>query len=40
MKTIANNKYQLQSILGKGTYGTVFYAPPYAIKQLNINDMS
>ena len=41
MKTIGiNHTYQLQSVLGKGTYGTVYYSSPYAIKQLNISDMS
>jgi hypothetical protein len=35
MKTVGRNhknQYKLYKILGKGTYGTVYDSPPYAVK--------
>ena len=41
MRTIGGKggkrQYQLQSVLGQGSFGKVYHSPPYAIKELTIN---
>lgn len=35
--TNGKREYQLQSVLGQGSFGKVYYSPPYAIKEITIN---
>lgn len=30
-------EYQLQSVLGQGSFGKVYYSPPFAIKEITLN---
>jgi hypothetical protein len=30
-------EYQLQSVLGQGSFGKVYYSPPFAIKEITVN---
>ena len=37
MRTITGNKgrqFKLQSVLGQGSFGKVYYSPPFAIKEV------
>ena len=29
-------EYQLQSVLGQGSFGKVYYSPPFAIKEITV----
>lgn len=41
MKTIGgrngSRQYTLQSVLGQGSFGKVFYSPPFAVKEVALN---
>jgi hypothetical protein len=41
MKTIGgkngSRQYTLQSVIGQGSFGKVYYSPPYAIKEVTLN---